>query len=50
MLYMYGGEFIWTLILHHVIDDPKYGGRSRIIAYSATILILSNGLIYIFRE
>ncbi|CAD8183877.1 unnamed protein product [Paramecium octaurelia] len=50
MLALYIIEFIFGSILYNIIDDAKYGGRIKIIAYSAITLTFSNAILYLFRD
>lgn len=50
MLNLFLLEFVSTLLNYYFIDDPKYGGRVKIIAYSAIALILSNGWLFLYKE
>ncbi|CAD8178494.1 unnamed protein product [Paramecium pentaurelia] len=50
MLILFIIEFCFSIIIYHFIDNPHYGGRINIIAYSGVALLLSNGLLFIFQE
>jgi uncharacterized membrane protein len=43
-------EFAFALVLYQFIDDPNYGGRIRTILYSGIALVISNGLLFFFKE
>lgn len=50
MLILFIIELLFTSIVYQFIDDPKYGGRIKIIGYSAITLIFSNAMLFFFRE
>ncbi|CAD8110412.1 unnamed protein product [Paramecium sonneborni] len=50
MFILYLIEFIFASIIYNFIDNIKFGGRIKIIAYSAITLIISNAILFIFRE
>lgn len=50
MLYLFLIEFVFAWGIYLYIDDPKYGGRVHIIIYASLLLIVTNGLLYFFRE
>ncbi|CAD8110414.1 unnamed protein product [Paramecium sonneborni] len=50
MLTLFIIEFCFSIIIYHFIDNPHYGGRINIIAYSGIALLISNGSLYIFQE
>lgn len=50
MLNIFIVEFVFALVIYQFIDDPNYGGRIRIIIYSGIALIISNGLLFFFKD
>ncbi|CAD8104679.1 unnamed protein product [Paramecium sonneborni] len=50
MLNMFIIEFLFALILYQIIDNPHYGGRIKIMVFSAAALFVANGLLYVFRN
>lgn len=49
MLYMFIIELIFAISLYYFIDDPNIGGRKKVIGYSAILLIIANGLLYLLK-
>ena len=50
MLNMFIIEFFFALFIYYMIDNPQYGGRIKIMAFSATALIFANGSLFIFKN
>ncbi|CAD8183875.1 unnamed protein product [Paramecium octaurelia] len=50
MLILFSFEFCFSIIIYYFIDNPHYGNRIKIIAYSGFALLLSNVLLYIYQE
>lgn len=50
MLYLFIFEFIFSWVIYIFIDDSKYGGRSRILIYASCILIITNLLLFFFKN
>lgn len=41
---------MFAFVIYLFIDDPKYGGRVKIIIYASILLVVTNGLLYIMKE
>lgn len=50
MFNMFLIEFFFALFIYYMIDNPHYGGRIKILAFSAAALSISNCLLYILKN
>ena len=50
MLFLFIVELLFSFLIYHFIDNPKYGGRVRIIMISSIILLFVNFSLYVWGE
>ena len=50
MLFLFLVELLFSFLIYHFIDNPKYGGRVKIIMISSIILLCVNFSLYVWGE
>ena len=50
MLFLFIVELLFSFLIYHFIDNPKYGGRVKIIMISSIILLCVNFSLYVWGE
>lgn len=50
MLFLFIVELLFSFLIYHFIDNPKYGGRVKIIMISSLILLCVNFSLYVWGE